>query len=418
MGKRAAAKAASPTKAKAARKLDEDTTPKQAKTPPRKSEEGSLKVPQVDDEFAKTCRPVLDLINLDSDLSEECREMLSAMTPFCLKGVGGASHKYQERMAEVLQKLAADVEASRKSALEVAETELAELGREQESSVTATAAAEAADNAARAVRDESDKVMKSSEQAVEEAEKQLQAAKDSAERVEMDRSVLVAEKIEYEEIIEQHWTALKAGSMTGNWRERNRTIDGLLEVLEKTGLDESLRGALPVALKTKPAERGAFAERAVTFAEELLQKHVASLGEKLDGFEGEASNRAKAVEDAKAVVEEAKKEKSQSQEKFIEAENFLLEKTTALTEAKSAQQSFGPKTEEAAGALDEAKTCLEEAQGLIAQFARLRNEQKEVLPDFKAAPEVVTEAATEAATEAVTEAVPEAAPDVQAQEQA
>lgn len=406
MGKRAAAKAVSPSKAKVARKLDEDT-PKQAKSPSRKSEESSLKVPQVDDEFAKTCRPVLDLINLDSDLSEECREMLTAMTPFCLKGVGGAPHKYQERMAEVLQKLAGEVEASRKAALEAAESKLAELGQQQESSVAATAAAEAAEKAARAVRDESDKVMKSAEQAVLEAEKNLEAAKDSAERVEMDRSALVAEKLEYEEIIEQHWTALKEGTMSGNWRERNRTIEGLLEVLEKTGLDESLRGALPVALKTKPAERGEFAERAVTFAEELLQKHVAGLGEKLDGFEGEASNRAKAVEDAKAVVEDAKKEKSQSQDKFIEAENFLLEKTTGLTQAKSAQQSLGPKKLETASAVDEAKTSLEEAQGLIAQFASLRNEQKEVLPDSKTAPE----AATEAAAEAVTEAVPEAAPE-------
>eukprot|EP00930_Biecheleria_cincta_P052036 TRINITY_DN37261_c0_g1_i1.p1 TRINITY_DN37261_c0_g1~~TRINITY_DN37261_c0_g1_i1.p1 ORF type:complete len:440 (+),score=148.42 TRINITY_DN37261_c0_g1_i1:82-1320(+) len=412
MGKRAAPKAASPSKAKVARKMDEDT-PKQAT--PRKSEEGSLKVPQVDDEFAKTCRPVLDLINLDSELSEECREMLTAMTPFCLKGgvgVGGAPHKYQERMSEVLQKLAADVEASRKSALEAAETRLAELGQQQENSGSVTAAAEAAETAARAVRDESDKVMKSAVQAVEEAEKKLQEAKDSAERVEMDRSVLVAEKLEYEEIIAQQWAELKAGSMAGNWRERNRTIDGLLEVLEKTGLDESLSDSLPVALKTKPADRGAFAERTVAFAEELLQKHVASLGEKLDGFEGEASTRSKAVEDAKAAVEESKKEKSQSQEKFIEAENFLLEKTTALTEAKSAQQSFGPKKLEAASALDEAKTSLEEVRGLIARFDQLRNPQKEVVT------EAATEAVTEAVPQAASEAAPEAAPDVQAQEQA
>jgi len=407
MGKRAAAKAASPSKTKVARKMDEGT-PKEEKTP-RKSQEGSLKLPQVDEEFAKTCRPILDLITLASDLSEECRDMLTAMTPFCLKGglgVGAAPHKYQETMAEVLQKLAADVEASRKTSLDAAEAKLAELGQQQEGSADVTAAAETAAQAATAVRDESDKAMKSAEQAVDEAEKQLQAAKDSAERVEMDRAVLVAEKADYEQVIEREWVELKAGT-TGNWRERNRHIDGLLEMLEKAGLDESLRDALPVALKTKLAERGVFAERAVNFADDLLKKHVASLGEKLENFESEASNRGKAVEDAKATLEEKGNEKTQSQSKFIEAENILLEKNTALQEAKSAQQSYGPRTKEAATALDEAKASLEQVQTLITQFARMRNEQKEVLPDLEAAPAAASEAASEAAP-AATEAAPAA----------
>jgi len=38
-------------------------------------------------------------------------------------------------------------------------------------------------------------------------------------------------------------------------------------MLEPVGLDNALKGALPVAFKTKPAERGPFAEKAITYGE-------------------------------------------------------------------------------------------------------------------------------------------------------
>ena len=46
------------------------------------------------------------------------------------------------------------------------------------------------------------------------------------------------------------------------WRERSKLITFVLKMLEPVGLDAALNGALPVALKTKPADRGKFAEKA------------------------------------------------------------------------------------------------------------------------------------------------------------
>ena len=56
---------------------------------------------------------------------------------------------------------------------------------------------------------------------------------------------------------------LKAGSLDGKkWRERAKLISFCLKMLEPVGLDAALESALPVAFKTKPTDRGSFAEKA------------------------------------------------------------------------------------------------------------------------------------------------------------
>eukprot|EP00931_Biecheleriopsis_adriatica_P079333 TRINITY_DN52738_c0_g1_i1.p1 TRINITY_DN52738_c0_g1~~TRINITY_DN52738_c0_g1_i1.p1 ORF type:complete len:407 (+),score=150.67 TRINITY_DN52738_c0_g1_i1:70-1221(+) len=367
MGKRAAPKSspskASPSKAKVAKK-EELVAPAEEPT-----------------DF---CKPIFELIE-KSELSQGCREMLTAMSPFCLKGSPSTRHEYQTRMAEVLKKLVSGVEVERTSAVEACEKAVEEVAKQKEEAAGIVAAATEASEAARAERDSREKAMKEAEGAASSASEAVKAAKEHAANLETERAEAAAEKADYQEMMDDTWGTLKAGNFPGQkWREKAKLIAGVVEMLEKINKDLSLKGALPVALKMKPSERGKFAEKAVSFAEELFSNHIGSLGTKLDNFDTEAANRAKAVADAEASLKDATQQKEQRQDEFITAENTLLDKDTALTEAKKSEKSLGPKAADASAELELAKESLAEVQTLACKFTELLEGPKEVLPDLKA----------------------------------
>ncbi|CAE8637722.1 unnamed protein product, partial [Polarella glacialis] len=187
-----------------------------------------------------------------------------------------------------------------------------------------------------------------------------------------ERAELVADKSEHEELLSGTWAQLKSGAIPGNkWRERAKLITGVVDVLDKIGLDASLKGGLPVALKAKPTDRGPFAEKAVDFAEGLLAKHVASMGEKLGGMEAEAARRAQAVVDAETTLAGAVQLKEAAAEALATAEADLTQKNKDLAAAKKAEKALEPKSKQLNNALEEAEASLEAVKDLVAKFEAL-----------------------------------------------
>eukprot|EP00435_Cladocopium_sp_Y103_P050055 s368_g15.t1 len=241
---------------------------------------------------------------------------------------------------------------------------------EEAAKTVATAGEEA--TAAKTVKEEKAEALQTAKKEVSSAKEEVAAAKRKEESLEKERAAVVAEGAEYEGVLEKEWAVLKAGSLDGKkWRERAKHIDFVLKMLEPSGLDSALAGALPVAFKTKPAERSAFAEKAINSAEDLLQKAIIKLRERLNGFEAEASSRSKAVADAEDVLQAALKTEEQKKEEYQAAQENESEKALALSSAKKTEKALGPKVKKAEAALAEAESGLEKVRKLGAEFKQL-----------------------------------------------
>eukprot|EP00933_Yihiella_yeosuensis_P075653 TRINITY_DN850_c0_g1_i2.p1 TRINITY_DN850_c0_g1~~TRINITY_DN850_c0_g1_i2.p1 ORF type:complete len:385 (-),score=144.80 TRINITY_DN850_c0_g1_i2:341-1495(-) len=329
-------------------------------------------VEEVDNSAVEQCAPVLELIGQASELSDSCREMLAAVSPFLFSTAKDVRHEYQAKLVDVLSTVVSGVEAERSAAVTAAEAEIQDLASEKESATAAVGTTTASADAARQDRDAKETSLREAEAATSAAGEALKAAQHSVANLETERAEHTSEKAEYETLLADTWAQLKEGAIPGQkWRERAKLIQGLLEMLDKCGLDESLKGGLPVALKTKPSDRGKFAERCVNYAEELLKKHVSDKETKLGGMDAEGEARAKALTDAEAALKDAQETRSKSEEAFIAAENVLLEKDADAKTAKKEEKAFEPRSKQLNASLAFAKSSLEEVVALKAKFHEL-----------------------------------------------
>jgi len=318
--------------------------------------------------------PLFQLVDM-AQMGETSKSMLVSMAPHCL---GNSPHEFQLKLKEMLKGVVDIVEQDHAKSVEDARESWQAVQQElEEASKTVAARGEEA-TAAKAVKEEKHEALRSAKKEVSAAKDAVAAAKRKEESLETERAAVVAEGAEYEGLLEGDWAILKAGSLDGKkWRERSKLIDFTLKMLEPVGLDNALKGALPVAFKTKPAERGPFAEKAITYGEELLQKAVAKLKERLNNFEAEASTRAQATVDAESSLESAQKTEAQKQDEWTAAHENEVEKAMALSSAKKTEKALGPKIKKLEAAPAEAESSLEEVKKLISEFKQLTEaEQK------------------------------------------
>merc|ERR1711941_227644 len=92
-----------------------------------------------------------------------------------------------------------------------------------------------------------------------------------------------------------------------DWRARNKMIDMIIQTLLKAGIDQSLVSALPVAMKTKPADRGPFAQKTLDFGEECFSNHITRLSERSANIDIKAVEQVQAVAAAQAALSTATK---------------------------------------------------------------------------------------------------------------
>eukprot|EP00435_Cladocopium_sp_Y103_P044982 s968_g12.t2 len=312
--------------------------------------------------------PLHQLVDL-APIGEMSKSMLLNMAPYSLVD---SPHEFQLKTKEMLKGVVDMVDKDHAEKFEEAKASLKSNQSELEEATKTVATTGEEATAAKTVKQEKAEALQTAKKEVSTAKEEVAAAKRKEESLETERAAVVAEGAEYEGVLEKEWAVLKAGSLDGKkWRERAKHIDFVLKMLEPSGLDSALAGALPIAFKTKPAERGPFAEKAITYAEDLLQKAVIKLRERLNGFEAEASARSKAVADAEDVLQAALKTEEQKKEEYQAAQENESEKALALSSAKKTEKALGPKVKKAEAALAEAESGLEEVRKLAAEFKQL-----------------------------------------------
>merc|ERR1719356_358031 len=135
-----------------------------------------------------------------------------------------------------------------------------------------------------------------------EASKQLDASK-------VEKEQIIVERTQREEFINHSWTKLKDAGLKGTeLRAGNKQLMSIV-----TGLDgeESLKLALPIALKSKPDQRGMIGLKAIETTEEMLQQSVKDMTAQIEDKDSEiqkqtglVAEKAQAIETVGALFEE------------------------------------------------------------------------------------------------------------------
>merc|ERR1712151_212859 len=158
-------------------------------------------------------------------------------------------------------------------------------------------------------------------------------------------------------------------------RLRNKTIDMIVNALDKIGVDKSLTSALPVALKLKPAERGPFAQAALDFGEETFSNHIADLNARIANNDNETAERAQAVAGAEEALGVAEKTMNEKSEDLQIASDLLKATKTSRDEADREAMQADIKIEELTKAVVCEREGLAHTQELLVKFGELRERQ-------------------------------------------
>lgn len=128
---------------------------------------------------------------------------------------------------------------------------------------------------------------------------------------------------------------LKEGVYPGNtWHQRKKSTDIIVAVLDGLEVENSLKLALPVALKSKAEERGIFGQKSVEAVEAILQKSVQDLEAKLGAHESTVAAAKAAIAQAEAKLQSATAQTDDKANAFIAAENALVTVTDEVNTQK------------------------------------------------------------------------------------
>jgi len=378
---------------------------KRAASKPAASPSKAPKVARIEpevDHFLVAAAPVLELLAKAESLSQDCREMLQSSALFSLRTPKGERHAYQNTMIEAISKVAEDVEGAHQAAVVASQADVDEIAASKETAAAHLVAAQEAVDASSKESTEKAEAVQAALEAVHVAQKAVTEAAARVGSLESEKAEAIAEKVEYENLLSETFESLKQGTVAGHWSNKQKLATVVVEMLDKVGLDASLKGALPVALKAKPAERGPFALKAIEFGEELLAKHIAALTAKLAGFDAEAELRAKAAADAESALTEKNTVLEEKKKEHKDAKAVLHEKEGVLSKAKRDAKALEPRGKEAATNLAKTQAALTSVKELVAKY-------EELLKGF--APPVAADAVAEASEPAAVEAAeaPEAA---------
>jgi len=301
--------------------------------------------------------------------------MLQVVAPHCITP-GAQRHAYQEEMAHVLSGVCSGVDAQRQEAVVSSEVHLASAKVDAESAQVRLVELEQQVAEIRAVCENKAALAKSAAEGVVSAQQALAAEEGRVVALTGERACAEAEKEEYEGVLQDTLARLTEG--VKQWREREKLLKSLLDVLGGLGLDQSLLDALPVALKTKAEARGVFAKLAVSTADEALQKRVRLLSDQAEGLGEKASECTKAVQHAQEALAVAQQAQSAALDAHVVVENALHEADLLMQEAAASVQALKAETIRRSTALDESRTESARVSELFAQFAEWRDGPRHV----------------------------------------
>lgn len=333
------------------------------------------------DPFLEEISPLLELL----EEAEEGNEMLKAVAPHCLRSTKEERHAYQSAMVDVLEKVLLNIEAQRKGVVEATQKSLEEAEAAQEASAATLREANDKVNQQLAERSGKEATLRELEASVDEKSKQLAEKQENEKSLEADQAQTLHKKDESQKFAAEKWEPLKSGSFSGkDWRERNKVIDMAVQALDEMGLDASLKSCLPTALKTKPAERGRFAQKAVEFAEVVMSSFLENTEQKIANFGLETTTRADATAAAKGALETAEVELQKGQAAVKQAEDALTDAQIAQSNAE-ADHEVAPKTvQECKAAMETDTKSLSHAQEILSMFVALKDKSSAALAPVEA----------------------------------
>lgn len=324
--------------------------------------------------LAKEHAAATALVSAATGISEECRAMLQSMTPYCS---GTTMHAYQEEMAHVLSDVCIGVETQRRAAVVSAEALLADAKVGVERQEVQLAGIEQEILGIRGVCEGKSASVKSAAEGVASAQQALLTEEKRVEAIAGERACAEVEREEYQGVLQDTLARLRDGVVSSRQRrEHEQLLKSLLDTLCGLGVDRSLLDALRVALKTKAEARGAFANLAVSTADEALQKHIASLSEKVDSMGIESAKCAEVVQRAQEALAAAQQAQSSTLDEQVASENTLQEAESRRQEAAALVQASKAEVERCSVVLEESRAECKRISELFAQFVEWRDGSK------------------------------------------
>eukprot|EP00930_Biecheleria_cincta_P017566 TRINITY_DN13921_c0_g1_i1.p1 TRINITY_DN13921_c0_g1~~TRINITY_DN13921_c0_g1_i1.p1 ORF type:complete len:401 (-),score=131.88 TRINITY_DN13921_c0_g1_i1:207-1340(-) len=333
--------------------------------------------PAPTDPFLEEISPLLELLGEGGD----GHEMLQAVIPHCLRNAKEERHAYQSAMIDVLEKVLLDIELQHKGTVEATQQSLAEAEAAQESSAATLRETNDKVKEREEAKVEMDKTLHELEASADEKSKQLAESQANEKSLEVERMETLHKKDECQKFRVEKWEPLKSGSFTGKeWRERNKVIDVALQALDEMGMDASLKSCLPTALKTKPAERGRFAQKAIEFTEIVMSRFQESTEQKIAGFDQEAVSRATATAAAKEVLHASEAELTKGQAAVKEAKDALTDANIAQSNAQVTHDAAPETVERCKAAMESDTKSLSHVQEILSMFMALKDKSRPTEP--------------------------------------
>jgi len=349
------------------------------------------------------------LVSSANEISEECRAMLQVMVPYCSGTSTTDRHAYQEEMAHVLSGVCSGVESQRRAAVVSAEANLTNAKVGAEKTEVRLAGIEQEVLGVRGVCEGKSAYVKNAADVVTSAQQALLAEEKRAETIAGERACAEVEREEYEGILQDTLARLREGVVSSQQRrEYEKLLKLLLDTLCGLGVDPSLLAALRVALKMKAETRGAFANLAVTSADEVLKKHIGLLSDKVESMGLESTTCAEVVQRAQEALAVAQMVQSAVLDEQVAAENTLQEAESRSQEAAASVRASKAEVNRCSVVLDESCVESKRVSELFAQFVEWRDGPKNV-PTASVSvaelPEVVMSTGVVVEAEGVAEAI-------------
>lgn len=326
------------------------------------------------------CLPTLGLLDTPAATSElpvSCREMVAAMLP--KSGLDKAlndRNQYQQQFLDSLSECFDGLQANCQAGVATAEASITSLESEKDGIESKLGDAKQKADELRAVRDAKKDAWKKAIDATGETDTAIAAAEKQVKNHEAEHKHSQLEVEQLGQLMTTKFTPLKEFSIPGTkWRLRDRTAKEVADALASFspgGIEDSLRDALKVAFRKRPAENETFATMTIEYAEKLVTKHLENRDAKIKSFETEAQSRAAALTAAQEAAKEARKHQDEVENEYIMADNNLLEADTLANNVEKEEKQMKPRAAQLATTLESAKAELTKVQSFVTSFEALR----------------------------------------------
>jgi len=313
------------------------------------------------------------------DLPKHVCAMLRASLPACLGAPGTVPrHRFVEDLGDMVGEALRGVEARLLERVQAAKALLSlrqgevDASRERHEEAAAVVGGRAADVVARrAVMDEASTAQSSARQALARAVSEQRSAD-----AELNRAAVCKERLAALSVV---FPAVREGTLPQPQLEE--FVAELGSLGSACRFDASMLLAIPTALKTSPAHRGAFDALVVHQVGMELPKSIASLAELLESSESAREGRVARVQDAQADLACCDERELLCKSDLEKAKGNLREAEVAAGTAKVAVERCLPELQRVASGLERAENTLGAFRtGPLVAFAELRAARVAVAP--------------------------------------